>query len=521
VSRPAWILGVLAGLGCGGARPASFGPVRVDIPIAETDRPKRARTEPRREAPPPPGPAKEAPPPPGPAKEAPFPAVLRARLPNGLAVAIVASHALPVVQARVLVRAGAGYGPAPGVGELTAQMLKEGGTQALASAELLRRVETLGADLTVRVEPDATVLGMAVTKDKLGQALGLLAQVLREPRFDEVELRKLKARATDAAEDAARASGAWSATRLVFRELYPEHHPYATRGLVPSEIAHVDAAQIREFYRRFYVPRAAEVVLAGDVDDAAAKLVDEHFGRWTGEAPPKVDFAPPRAPQRTRVIVAHRPKSVQSDVFVAMLAPERRAPEWPHVRVANQVLGGGAASRLFLDVREQRSLAYRTDAQIHELAHGEQPLVLYAGTETAKTGQAVLGLLDNVARMTSTPPTAAETETARRFLADIFAVRMETIGSVAELVVAEDVLGLPDGSWDAYRKAVRATEPPQAAEAAKKMYIPDRALIVVAGDADAIASELSRFGEVTVVDPERELARLRTIPRQQRQEETH
>src|SRR5439155_16605897 len=126
------------------------------------------------------------------------------------------------------------------------------------------------------------------------------------------------------------------------------------------------------------------VVLAGDLDGATAQAkLDEHFGKWTGEAPPKIDFPPARGLKGTRVVVAHRPKSVQSDVFVAMLAPERRAPEGPLVRVANQVLGGGVASRLFLDVREQRSLAYRTNAQIMEVAHGEQPLVVYAGTETA------------------------------------------------------------------------------------------------------------------------------------------
>ncbi|HEY8079097.1 MAG TPA: pitrilysin family protein [Labilithrix sp.] len=485
---------------CGGARPASFGPSKVDIPVAETGKPARAK---KADAP------REAPPASLGTKESPFPAVHRSKLPNGLAVAVVTSHALPVVQVRVLVHAGSGYGAAPGVAELTAQMLKDGGTQALASAELLRRVESLGADLGVRTDADATVLAIAVTKDHLGEALDLLAQIVREPRFDDGELKKLKARETDEAEDSARGSGSFSASRIVFRELFPEHHPYATRGLVPSEIARVDVTQIREHWRRFFVPRNAEVVLAGDVDDA--KLVAEHFGKWTGEAPPKIDFAPAHAPQKTHVIVAHRPKSVQSDVFVATLAPERSASDWPAVRVATQVLGGGVASRLFRDIREQRSLAYRTSAQIFELAHGDQPLVLYAGTETAKTTQAAAGLVENLGLMVSAHPQAAETETARRYLSDIFAVRMETIGSVADLVVAEDALGLPDGYWETYRKAVRAIEPAQVEAAAKELFGKSAVLVVVAGDADVVASDLTRFGDVTVVDPEKEMKPIRTV----------
>jgi predicted Zn-dependent peptidase len=489
--------------GCGGPPAASFGPNKVEIPATDG-----VRTAPEAQA----GAASSAPPS-GAAKESPFPPVAHAKLANGLGVDVVTSRALPIVQIRMLVRAGSGYAASPGVATLTGDMLKDGGTRAMSSAELLRRVETLGTDLSVRTDLDSTVLSMAVTKDQLPEALSLLAQVIREPRFDNDELRKLKARTTDEAEGAARSNGQWTATRLVFRELFPEKSAYATYGLVPSEIAKVDAAQIRDFHRRFYVPKASTLVLAGDIDEAAARsLAERHFGSWTGGDLPKVELAPPRPPARARVVVAHRPRSVQSDVYVAMIAPARKTEGWASVRVANQILGGGVASRLFTDVREQRSLAYRTSAQILELAHGEQPLVVYAGTETAKTAQAVEGLRENLARMITSPPTAAETASARRYISDVFAIRMETIGSIADMVVTQETFGLPDGYWDTYRKQVRATEAPEAEAAAKKLYSADRAIVVVAGDADVIGPELAKLGEVTVVDPEKEFKTMRTLP---------
>jgi predicted Zn-dependent peptidase len=492
--------------GCGGTGAASFGPTKVEIPAsAGALRPATESTSVPT--------AMSVPPPSGATKESPFPAVARAKLANGMGVDVVTSHTLPIVQVRVLVRAGSGYGPSPGVATLTGDMLKDGGTRAMTSAELLRRVETLGADLGVATDFDATVLSMAVTKVQLPEALEILSQVIREPRFDNDELRKLKARTSDEVQGAARSSGSYTATRMVFHELFPEKGAYGTYSLVPSEVAKVDAAAVREFHRRFYVPKATTLVLAGDVDEAAAKaLAEKKFGGWTGGEPPKVEFAPPRAPGKPRVVIAHRPKSVQSDVYVAMIAPPRKTPEWPAVRVANQVLGGGVASRLFTDVREQRSLAYSTSAQVLELAHGDQPLVAYAGTETSKTAQAVRGLLENLAGMVSSPPTQAETTSARGYISDVFAIRMETIGSIADLVVTQESFGLPDGYWDAYRKQVRATEPAEAESAAKKMYTTDRAIIVVAGDAGVIAPELAKYGEVTVVDPEKEFKTMRTVP---------
>jgi predicted Zn-dependent peptidase len=383
----------------------------------------------------------------------------------------------------------------------------------MASGEVLRRVETLGSNLTDRSEIDATVIEMGLTKDNDAEGLGILSQVLREPRFDAEELRKLKARTKDEVEDAARSNGTWTATWLVFHELYQAQHPYAVRSPLPSQIAKIDVAKIREHYRRFFVPRATTLVLAGDIEAGAAKeLAQKHFGPWTPAADgAQVEFVHPKAPDKTRVVIAHRPKSVQSDVFVAMLAPERRTERWAQVRVANQVLGGGVASRLFMDVREQRSLAYSTRSQIFELSHGPQPLVLYAGTESSKTSQAVTGLLENVARMKSSPPGNSETEIARRFLSDIFAVRMETVGAIGDMVVTQETFGLPEDYWDRYRKELRATEAKDVADIGPKIFS-DKALVVVAGDADVIGPELARFGEVTIVDPEKEFKQVKTLP---------
>jgi hypothetical protein len=74
------------------------------------------------------------------------------------------------------------------------------------------------------------------------------------------------------------------------------------------------------------------------------------------------------------------------------------------------------AGRLFLDVREDRSLAYSARGSIFELAHGPEPLLLYAGTETAKTDAALQATLDDLDGMIVRRVTAGETESSRRYL---------------------------------------------------------------------------------------------------------
>jgi predicted Zn-dependent peptidase len=492
--------------GCGAPKVASTGPAKIEIPIYDGMPPPKKK----------PAPPRQSPPSSGVAKESPFPNVARSKLPNGLSLDVLTAKALPVVHARVVIKAGSGYGSAAGIGNMTAEMLSDGGTRALSSAELTRRIESLGANLSVTVGVDSTTIGLALTKDKLPEGLGLLAQVVREPRFDDGELKKYKARFTDHVEDALKSSGQFTTSWVMQHELYPANHPYTMEEALPAQIAKIDRAQLEAHHKKFYVPSNAMLILAGDIDEATAKdLAQKNFGTWAGAAAPKMDFPEPKAPpSATRVIIANRPKSAQSDVYVALLAPERKSKDWAKLKVANQVLGGGMASRLFGDVREARSLAYSTGSFVLEAAHGKQPLVVYAGTQTPKTGEAVTGLLDNLDRMKSNPPSAGEVETARRYQSDIFAILMETVGRLADLVGAQEVNGLSEKYWDEYRKDVRAVETSDVADIAAKTYgdVRTHALIVISGDADVIAPDLAKFGEVTVVDPEKEFKVVKTLP---------
>jgi zinc protease len=483
------------------AHEASFGPKKIEIPIRDTT-PKGKGGAIKRE--PPPAPLAS--------KDSPFPKTQRTTLPSGTELVVAKAGTLPIVQVRVLVRAGANYAQ-PGAAAICAEMLKDGGTRSMTSAQLLEKLESLGASLDVDVDMDKTVFSVAVLKEKLDPALAILGEMLAAPRFDDGELKKLKARLSDDAEDNARTSGEWMALRTAYRELFSDKSPYAIYDVLPSEIAKIGAQTVRDFHKRFYVAKNVSLLLVGDVEQRQGEdLAKKHFGSLGAGDAPKVDFPPSIPPAKRRVVVVNRPKSVQSDIFVFSVIPPRNSPDWADMRVANQVLGGGPASRLFGDVREQRSLAYSTNSQIVELAHGNQPLYAYAGSKTPSTVAAVQGLLENLEKMVSGPIAEIEVTSARRFLSDIFAVRVETIGSIANLLANQDALGLGDGYWDKYREAVRSVDVPRTQAAAKKIFAPSKAVIVVAGDAESIQSGLQKLGEVVVVDPAKDFATVATLP---------
>jgi len=458
------------------------------------------------------------PPAPGVAPDSPFPNIAHSRLDNGLELRVVTRKTYPIIELRLVLFSGvASDGKEPGVAAIAGELLKAGGAGQWNAAELAERAESLGADLDVHTDRDSTRITLSVTTGDFDAALDLLGAVAQKPRFAPVEFDKLKQRELERVRNSAKSSAGWAGSMVLYRELFDlptAVHPYSHYDAKPTELDKLTLASCKNWYKENVTPENATLVIAGDVDpvvaEGAAKRV---FSSWKGPKPnPPVFNAP--MPQTERMVwLVDRPHAAQSQIYVAGLGPERSNPAWPALATTNQVLGGGVAGRLFLDVREKRSLAYSTSSSLEEPAHSPVPIVLSAGTQTAKTGLALQGLLDNLDKITSSPPTEAEVASGSRYLSDSFLFRTETLGAVADLTVKLAVLGLPDDYFDDYRRALRKLDNGAVLDAAQHYVSFKNPVIVVAGDASRIAKPLSHFAKVTVIDPQHDFAPGRQLPK--------
>ena len=167
--------------------------------------------------------------------------------------------------------------------------------------------------------------------------------------------------------------------------------------------------------------------------------------------------------------------------------------------MANQVLGGSAASRLFMDLREQRSLTYGAYSAVAERAQ-IGPFVAYAAVRNEVTEEAMTAFMEHLDRIVAEEPPAEEIANAQRYLSDSFPLQIETAGRVAGMIEELRIFGLEDDYWDGFRTSIREVTPGQAHEAAREYIRPNRALIVAVGRASAIIEPLRAYGEVRVID---------------------
>jgi len=127
-------------------------------------------------------------------------------------------------------------------------------------------------------------------------------------------------------------------------------------------------------------------------------------------------------------------------------------------------------------------------------------VVLSAATQTARAGLAVAALLEHHDALGREAPRPDETETATRYLSDIFLVGVGTVRAVASMTADLRLFSLPDAYYDDYRAEVRALGPEALFATARETFRVGSAVVVVAGDAATLTRPLSRLARVNVVD---------------------
>jgi zinc protease len=453
---------------------------------------------------PPPEPERDTPPEAATPKDLVLPRVDITELDNGLQVNTIAADQLPVVYATLVVRSGAEADPAklPGLSGLVAQMLKEGTTKR-TGAQIAEEIEFLGADLWTSSDEENTYVGVRSLAQHFEVAMSILAEVAVDPAFNSAELSKLKRRELDRLALSER-EPTYVARRTFYRALYGAH-PYGTVDTTPQAVKRVRRQDLTRWHRDHFVGKNAFLVVAGQVDpDVAADVAQRTLGslRPGKRAVPVYDEPPTRTDRG--IVVVDRPGSVQSVIYIGNLAIQRANREWIPLVVANQVLGGSAASRLFMDLREKRSLTYGAYSAIGERVD-IGPFVAYSSVRTEVTPEAIGAFFEHLERIHQEPASGEELTNAKRYLSDSFPLQVDTPGKLAELVIELRTYGLPSDYWTNYRDWIRQTSASEAYYVARNYVRPHEALVVVVGQAADFAPDLAQFGPVTVVSPDGEI----------------
>jgi predicted Zn-dependent peptidase len=437
-----------------------------------------------------------------------FPDVQHATLSNGVRLHYAHRNAVPVTQ--VALSFNAGYAAdAPnerGLQGLTVALLDEG-TATRTSQQLAEEQERLGAQIGASGSSDRTNIGLTALSANLGPSLDLLADIARNPAFNEAELNRVRAQAlTSIAQQLKDPNG--MASRALPRLLYGASHPYATTGMGdPAAVERFTRADLVRFQQSWLRPDNMEIFVVSDrpLQEIQAEL-NQRFGQWT---PPSLakgtkQFAsPPARLTSPKIYLIDRPQSPQSVIIGGQITPVDPRGDLTALGSANDVIGGNFLARINMNLRETKGWSYgvRGGAQIQEHA---VPYIVSAPVQADRTGESLRELANDYAAFLGQQGTTEE-ELKRITAKNIQELpgRFETSGAVLSAMQTNTLLGRPDNYYELLADKYRAQTREALDAAARAAISPSGWIWVVVGDASKIRPQLDKLGlPVEVIQPQ-------------------
>lgn len=437
--------------------------------------------------------------------------ILRVRLPrpremklkNGLEILLLEDHRVPTFSMQMVIRSGGLADPPEhrGLAQFTAALLREG-TKRRTSREIAEQVDALGATLTATsgLSSLTSVVSVSGLVENLEAILDLFADVIRYPTFPPEEVERYKAR-TLAQLQLLRSQPDFLARERFQRVIYGDH---PAGWVVPpvESIQKLTSEALARFHAAHYRPNNALLAVVGDLTLSELRpQIERFFGDWEPASAPRPAVPPVAETSARKIHLIHRPGSVQTVLQLGTLGITRTDPDYFALLVANRILGEGPASRLFLNLREEKGYTYGAYSSFTGSTF-RGTWEAGAAVRTEVTEGAMREFLRELQRLREEEVSAEELENAKRALIGRFALSLERPQELLQNVITQKIYGLPPDYWDTYPQRVSAITASDVQRVARKYLDLARLQIVAVGDAQRVREVLAQYGEVEVLDAE-------------------
>jgi zinc protease len=429
-----------------------------------------------------------------------FPPFVNGRLPNGISTLVVSKREQPVITIQLAFPAGSFYEPdgKAGLASMAASLLTKG-TVLRTADQIAAEIEGAGGSISAGADDDFLTVTVSGLSDNVGQLFDILGDVVQHASFPATEVDLARTQALSGLQ-AALSDPATIAGRVFGQQIYGSH-PYG-RVETPASLRGLTREDVTSFYNSRIKPSGALLVVAGDITpEQVQALAARSLGGWSGA--PAAALAAPAVPARsgTEIVLVHKPGAVQSNIIAGFPFITPRDPSFYALTLMNRVLGGGADSRLFMILREQKGWTYGAYSNFSR-PRGIGAFRAGAQVRTEVTDSALGELMRQLDRMRTTAPADSEISAAKNYLVGRFPLTIETADEIAGRVAGARLLGLPADYVLRYRERLSAVTPLQIQTAARRYLTTDRMAVIVVGDGPRILAGLKALGTVRIVNTE-------------------
>ncbi|MDY6784406.1 MAG: pitrilysin family protein [Cyanobacteriota bacterium] len=408
----------------------------------------------------------------------------RTVLDNGITLIAVENPAADIIAARLFFKAGSRWEPRNKAGQahLLSNVLTKG-TSQLSASEIAEKIESIGASVGADAAADYFLVSAKTVSADFSSILHLVGEILRSPSFPESEV-QLERNLTLQNIRSQQEQPFNVAYQQLREAMYP-NHPYGVSTLgTAATVADLTREDLQQHHQTYIRPDTLTIALSGRITpDDALSLVETVFSDW------KAPSAPVPAPQLAAIApnpTRHlKPQQTQQAIVILgyLTAPVHHEDYIP-LKLLSTYLGNGLSSRLFVELREKRGLAYDVSAFYPTRLEASQ-FVAYIGTAPDNTATALDGLRAEVQRLCETQLAPEELQAAKNKLLGQYALGKQTNAEIAQTYGWYETLGVGIDFDETFQETIRQITPERAREVACR-YFSQGPYISLVGPGDAI-----------------------------------
>jgi len=425
----------------------------------------------------------------GPAPEIFFGKPQTFNLDNGLTVMVVENTKLPRASASLSFDNPLIFeGDIAGVSSILAEMVGNG-TQSISKEDFIEEIDYMGASLNVT----GSGAFAGSLKRYFPRVLELMASAVLEPLFTQEEFDRQKNLIKESLKTGEKDVGT-AADRVESFITYGSQHP---NGEFISQES-LDKASLQDaidFYNNYSSPSNAYLVIIGDVNyDEIKSKVTDLFGSWNSKEVSSSSFPSPNNPDETEIIFVDMPNGVQSVVSVINTVEfNKKNSDYFAALVANRILGGGGAGRLFNNLREDKGWTYGSYSGISESYKTKGLVIAQAQVRNEVTDSAALELLMELDKMKNTYVSDEELNSAKAKYTGNFVLSLEnpsTIAGFARNIITQD---LPEDYYNSFLENINSVTKEDVQNAAKNYFLTDNTRVFITGKGSEILESIENI----------------------------
>jgi len=425
----------------------------------------------------------------GPAPEISFGQPKTFSLDNGLTVMVVENNKLPRASAQLSFDNPLIYeGEIAGVSGVLGEMLGNG-TSSIPKDKFINEVDYLGASLSVSGS-GAFASSLSRYFDRILELMAgaILEPLLTQEEFDrQRDLIKENLKAAD--KDVATA-----ANRVQSLLTYGSEHP-SGEYVSQESLDRIALQDTKDFFNNYAKPNNAYLVIIGDVDYEKIKSkVTGLFNNWESGSVSSSDFPAPSNPDKTEIIFVDMPSSTQSVVSVMNTIDfSKKESDYFAALVANRILGGGGAGRLFNNLREDKGWTYGSYSGIAESYKTKGIVIAQAQVRNDVTDSSAVELLKELNIMKSDFVTDEELLSAKAKYTGTFVLSLESPSTIATFARNIKTQDLPEDYYNTFLANIEKVTKEDVKQAAQKYFMTNNTRVFVTGKGSEILKGLENI----------------------------